>query len=323
MNYYSEFDPFAAAWLRALIERGLIAPGVVDERSITDVQPDDLVGFTQCHFFAGIGGWSYALRLAGWPDDQPVWTGSCPCQPFSTAGKQRGTNDERHLWPEFARLIGHAKPEYVFGEQVASAAGRDWLSSVCLDLETMGYAVGAADLCAASVGAPHIRQRLWWGGTPDGPPHLVETGRTPLGCPQSESIQTAQSAPASTSYPDKSHSSDGWPTPNAHDPRLGYQRRRGDTKGSQKSLETVMVDAFDSNRGNPTMKAWKHGPARITKHGEMLTGSLAEMDSGGQLNPAHSRWVMGYPPEWCDCAVTAMQSFPKSRKRSSKPSLKP
>jgi len=164
MNYYNEIDPHAAAWLRTLIERGLIAPGVVDERSITDVQPTDLVGFKQCHFFAGIGGWSYALRLANWPDDRPVWTGSCPCQPFSTAGKQRGTADERHLWPEFARLIDKCQPPVVFGEQVASAAGREWLSTVRLDLEAMGYAVGAADLCAAGVGAPHIRQRLWWGG---------------------------------------------------------------------------------------------------------------------------------------------------------------
>jgi hypothetical protein len=65
------------------------------------------------------------------------------------------------------------------------------------------------------------------------------------------------------------------------------------------------------------------GAARITRSGEMLTGSMAGMEGGGQLDPAHSRWVMGYPPEWCDCAVTATQSFPKSRKRSSKPSVKP
>jgi DNA (cytosine-5)-methyltransferase 1 len=161
--YYNEIDPFAAEWLRVLIREGHIADGVVDTRSIVDVEPNDLMGFSQCHFFAGIGGWSYALRLAGWADDRPVWTGSCPCQPFSTAGKQRGTDDERHLWPEFARLIGQCKPTTVFGEQVASAAGRDWLGAVRLDLEAMGYAVGAADLCAAGVGAPHIRQRLYWG----------------------------------------------------------------------------------------------------------------------------------------------------------------
>ena len=98
--YYNEYDPFAAAWLRSLIAAGHIAPGDVDERSITDVQATDLVGYGQCHFFAGIGGWSLALRLAGVPDDVPVQTGSCPCQPFSSAGKGDGTADARHLWPE-------------------------------------------------------------------------------------------------------------------------------------------------------------------------------------------------------------------------------
>ncbi len=81
--YYNEFDPAAEAWLRELIKAGEIAPGDVDTRSIEDVRPSDLRGYTQCHFFAGIGGWSLALRMAGWPDDRPVWTGSCPCQPFT------------------------------------------------------------------------------------------------------------------------------------------------------------------------------------------------------------------------------------------------
>ncbi len=164
LAYYNEHDPFAAAWLRSLIEAKEIAPGVVDERSITDVEPQDLEGYTQCHFFAGIGGWSLALRLAGWPDDRPVWTGSCPCQPFSAAGKGRGVDDERHLWPELRRLIRQRRPPVVLGEQVASTAGRAWLDAVRADLEGLGYGVGAADLCAAGVGAPHIRQRLWWGG---------------------------------------------------------------------------------------------------------------------------------------------------------------
>ena len=160
--YYNEFDPKTAAWLRELIKRNLIAPGDVDERSIKEVQPDDLRGYTQVHLFAGIGGWSYALRLASWPDDAPVWSGSCPCQPFSPAGKRKGINDERHLWPEMRRLVAERRPAICFGEQVAGKDGRQWLTGVRADLETLGYAVGAADLCAASVGAPIIRQRLFW-----------------------------------------------------------------------------------------------------------------------------------------------------------------
>lgn len=162
--YYNEIDPKAAAWLRELIKQGHIADGVVDERSIVDVTPDELADFTQCHFFAGIGGWSLALRLAGWPDDRLVWTGSCPCQPFSAAGARGGFDDQRHLWPHWHHLISQCRPAVVFGEQVASKNGLGWLDLVCADMEATGYAIGAADLCAAGIGAPHIRQRLWFVG---------------------------------------------------------------------------------------------------------------------------------------------------------------
>ena len=160
--YYNEIDPYAAEWLRNLINAGRIAPGYVDERGIEDVKPDELREFTQCHFFAGVGVWSHALRQAGWPDDRPVWTGSCPCQPFSAAGKGAGFTDERHLWPAWFHLITQCAPDMVLGEQVASKDGLGWLDLVQTDLEGAGYANGAVDLCAAGVGAPHIRQRLWF-----------------------------------------------------------------------------------------------------------------------------------------------------------------
>jgi DNA (cytosine-5)-methyltransferase 1 len=160
--YYNEFDPYAAEWLRNLIVAGHIAPGDVDSRSIEDVRPSDLAGYTQCHFFAGIGVWSYALRRAGWSDSRPVWTGSCPCQPFSAAGKGNGFDDERHLWPAWFHLISQCQPPRIYGEQVASSDGLGWLDVVQADLEAAGYARGAVDLCAAGVGAPHIRQRLWF-----------------------------------------------------------------------------------------------------------------------------------------------------------------
>ena len=199
MNYYNEFDPNAAAWLRELIAAGLIPAGDVDERSICDVSADDVRGYVSCHWFAGIGGWAYAARLAGWPDDKPIWSASAPCQPFSCAGVGKGTDDERHLWPELMRLIEAGRPPVVIGEQVASAdvigsqleaafvaavqrgdyaaANRAanrlvkspslgfkpvWVDGIQNDLERIGYTCGTPVLAASSVGAPHKRQRLYW-----------------------------------------------------------------------------------------------------------------------------------------------------------------
>ncbi|MCE1001865.1 DNA cytosine methyltransferase [Pseudomonas sp. NMI1173_11] len=160
--YYNEIEPYAAQWLRNLIRGGHIAPGDVDERSIEDVHPDDLKPYTQCHFFAGVGVWSYALRRAGWPDDRPVWTGSCPCQPFSSAGQAAGFDDERHLWPHFHWLISKRQPAVIFGEQVANKDAEPWLDLVQADVEAMDYAFGAIAFPSAGVGSPHIRDRTYW-----------------------------------------------------------------------------------------------------------------------------------------------------------------
>jgi DNA (cytosine-5)-methyltransferase 1 len=161
-DFYNENDLRAVAWIEQLQHAALIPPGRIDHRSIRDVTGDDVAGFRRIHLFAGIAGWSRALELAGWPGWLDVWTCSCPCQPFSGAWKGRGEADERHLWPEALRLIAERRPPVVVGEQVASPAGREWLARVRADLEALGYVVGAADLCAPGVGAPHIRQRLYW-----------------------------------------------------------------------------------------------------------------------------------------------------------------
>jgi len=193
--YYNEIDPYAAEWLRNLIKAGHIADGVVDDRSISDVRPEELFEFTQCHFFAGIGIWSRALRGAGWADDRPVWTGSCPCQPFSGAGKRAGTSDERHLWPHWNHLIQECRPATIFGEQVASKDGLGWLDLVQTDMEAKDYAFGAFDLSASGFGAPHIRQRLWFvadtdnagsqGWIPRGADQKREDQHRHLGCDSS------------------------------------------------------------------------------------------------------------------------------------------
>jgi DNA (cytosine-5)-methyltransferase 1 len=161
-HYYNEFDRYPAQWLRNLMDAGQITGGVVDERSIVDVLPDELKGFTQCHFFAGIAGWPLALKMAGWPQDRQIWSASLPCQPFSNAGLRKGQKDERHLWPIFFNLVRECRPEFVIGEQVEAAIRMGWLDGIFTDLEAEGYTCGAVVLGAHSVGAPHIRQRLFW-----------------------------------------------------------------------------------------------------------------------------------------------------------------
>lgn len=214
--YYNEFDPFAAAWLKALIDKGLIARGDVDSRDIRDVRPDDLRGYSQCHFFAGIGGWSVAFRLAGLADDFRAWSGSCPCQPFSSAGKQKGVGDARHLWPDWFRLIRERHPSIIFGEQVANAIKHGWLDAVADDFERESYAVGAAVYPVCAIGAPHLRERLYFVAYADrqsqhvrainaevaGAPSLMADADKPGACEKREQRSWEQRRPSCDSQRD-------------------------------------------------------------------------------------------------------------------------
>lgn len=152
---HTDIDPYCCAVLRKNFPDDDVL-----EKDIREIQPGDVAGYGQIHWFAGIGGWALALRYAGFAGE--CWTASCPCQPFSAAGLARGVGDERHLWPVVRGLIADRHPPVIFGEQVASRLGYQWLAGVRADLEREGYAVGCADLPAACVGAPHIRRRVYW-----------------------------------------------------------------------------------------------------------------------------------------------------------------
>lgn len=144
--YYNDNDPFCVEWLKNLVKAGLIPAGEVDGRSIVDVQPEDLAGFRQCHFFAGIGGFALAARMAGWPDDMVLWTGGFPHREF---GEQKAENDA--LWSEFSRLVQLGRPRWLLAENFSLGLDR------ALDsLETDGYATrafrigGREWICAAT-----------------------------------------------------------------------------------------------------------------------------------------------------------------------------
>ena len=160
--FYNEIDGYCCAWLSNLMDAGHITPGIISDESIEDITPAELVGYDRVHLFAGIGVWDYALRLARWPSDRPIWTLSCPCQPFSAAGKGVGFDDKRHLWPHAQWLIEQCRPVELIGEQVASGHANAWIDLVHADLEALGYAFGCVPFPSAGVGAPHIRDRAYW-----------------------------------------------------------------------------------------------------------------------------------------------------------------
>ena len=160
--FYNEIDPGASAWLDQLMADGHITNGQIDSRDIRDIAPADIGLYKRVHLFAGIGGWDYALKLANWPPNLGIWTASCPCQPFSQSGGRAGATDERHLFPAVHWLVRFCRPSIIVGEQVASGLGLEWFDTVSARLESDNYSVAAFDLPAASVGAPHIRQRQYW-----------------------------------------------------------------------------------------------------------------------------------------------------------------
>ena len=280
--YYNEFDPQAAAWLRELIKRGHIADGDVDDRDMREISPDDIKGYAQHHFFAGIGGWSLALRMAGWPDHKPVLTGSPPCQPFSNAGKRLGASDERHLAPHFLSLVAALRPAFVFGEQVAAAIKKhDWLDDLLDAMEAEGYATGAIVLPACGVGAPHIRQRLWFTGK------LADADSAGLDRRPKNTGSETWACPRATDGSEALRLADGY-----HAGLQGWERmpeRTDELSAGSSGMDGRLADSDSRERdrvaGGEGRERDRKAPGRIESDGEFECRS--EDDGAG---PANSQW---------------------------------
>ncbi len=256
---YADSDPYCIDWILNLMQADLLPAGDVARADIRWMVPEDLVRWPTIHMFCGIGGWPYALQLADWPPDQPIWTGSCPCQPFSTAGKRKGTRDRRHLWPIWRRLISARRPPVIFGEQVASADGRDWLTGVRSDLEALGYEFGSADLCAAGIGAPHIRQRLFWVADRGGDGWHQKSGMAWPG--RGEPI-------AGDGGED-----DGLAKP----PRDGRRRRQDGTTGGSRCPPEAEGSSRLGDHHSGELEGWPLEPAREEQQAAPGTGARADI----------------------------------------------
>lgn len=299
--YYNEYDPKAAAWLRGLIKAGRIAPGFVDERSITEVDPEYVKLFTQAHFFAGIGGWSYALRLAGWADNRPVWTGSPPCQPFSNAGKQKAQADARHLWPVFFNLIRECKPTNIFGEQVEAAIRTGWLDDLQDDLEAEGYATGKIVLPACSVGGFHIRQRIWFVAERMGDADNERSQRhgefreqhDAAGRQEPAGLRAKASSDgglADTASDRCAGQGQGWPTEEGREPQPGTDRQL--SAGFERPGDNGGLAESDSARRE--QRQWNNQTAR---HGDTVAAESRD-DRPRSTDAPETFWAN---PDWLFC----------------------
>jgi DNA (cytosine-5)-methyltransferase 1 len=290
--YYNENDHFAAAWLRELVAANLICRGDVDERSITEVTADDLKGYTQHHFFAGIGVWSYALRQAGWPDDLAVWTGSCPCQGFSASGQREGFDDRRHLWPAWFRLAREFRPDVIFGEQVSSKDGLAWFDTVSADLENEGYAVGALDTCAASVGAPHIRQRLYFVA------HATKEGL---------SLRTGKALLGGQSCCVGKRSGDAGELADATSTRTGQHQSEQERRSPTGAFSVCQLGDSDPARAGTSIESRRRGDAGAlantgSERRQQISGSALGNESSDGREPQGNYITAGHGEGfWSDC----------------------
>ena len=281
LAYYNDIDPVACAVVEKMIEAALIPDGNVECKSITDIEPEDISDYGAVHMFCGIGLWPLALRQAGWPDpsegipNSQVWTGSPPCQPFSVASTSKlGFNDERHLSPQFERLIKAVNPTTVYFEQVSGASGKTWFSALQESLEGK-YSTTGISSGACTVGSPMLRKRIYgvadrlmadreeigrqWWASPSADSErqsrkIQQDGRTKL---RLKTGRPSEIDRCERGLTDSSRGEEGMGNPNSERLEGGKFDRENSTKNGQ-GRESLYGSTCESSSGNDANRPTPH-----------------------------------------------------------------
>jgi DNA-cytosine methyltransferase len=234
-----------------------------------------------------------------------ILTGGFPCQPFSAAGKRKGTDDSRHLWPEMCRAIREIEPTYVVGENVRGLL--NWneglvFDQVCADLETCGYEVQPFLLPAAGVNAPHRRDRIWF----------VARRITPTTMERAEDPKEMRKRAKEKGYCNGTKYNslmsqivygDFLPTPIAGDWK-GQKRKDGTASMLSGKASLGMLPTPTTSCANHGTKASrKDGKTRESELNHWATINRDENKATGktsQLNPRFVGEMMGFPPNWTE-----------------------
>ena len=261
-----------------------------------------------------------------------IITGGYPCQPFSVAGRKKGEQDSRHVWPEMFRLIQELRPTWVIGENVGGHI-KLGLDTVLENLESEGYSARTFSISASSIGANHKRERVWIMA------HSERLGRTE-GTQESKEFEGKNHQINLISAVKDSQSHEPvkmWPTPIARDHKdtgLNLNYKKISKKGRVMWATPQSTDGTRANQiRHPSQlsdKAKKGGCSNLREQvmwptpraaigmGMRLTENMAklrhkkyletevayqESAPGGSLNPTWVEWLMGYPSGWTDLNV--------------------
>jgi DNA (cytosine-5)-methyltransferase 1 len=264
-----------------------------------------------------------------------IITGGFPCQPFSVAGKQKGTGDDRHLWPEMFRIIKTFKPKFVIGENVKGLINiQDGVvfETVCTDLESEGYEVQAFNIPAAGVGAPHRRERIWILATL-GNSELNGSSTTKITrsiIETSNNNKERENATREFKGTSKSRNSQ-----DVENPRRTLQQgtvlqgeneneiRKGNADQSQRSSSSSEYDVANPSSEQSHSNDNGQEQREISQQEQIELGGRSSGHCGqatGSLNPTWVEWLMGYPAGYTDLKDWEILSSRKSPKKSAKQS---